>query len=225
MSPGRTRAWTTILLQVEVPLVAKKVWRAPKARAASCCAFLIGPCGSSRESRPPEVAEVSELLKRCDDNNMVRRREALRELCSKDHPDVSSFLIKQTGRTGDSERRLEALRAMSGRGAARCGFPLTFAGPETLDPDGRLGDWAARNGVRLTVERDPDKAVEGADMVVTDTWVSMHDAQTARERRHNQLRPYQVNERLMAHARPDALFMHCLPAHRGEEATSAVMDS
>ena len=52
----------------------------------------------------------------------------------------------------------------------------------------------------------------------------MHDSQSARERRHNQLRPYQVNEVLMAHAKPDALFMHCLPAHRDDEVTSAVMD-
>ncbi len=59
MSPGLTSACTTILLQVEVPLVAKKVCRAPKARAAYSCAFLIGPCGSSSESSPPEVAEVS----------------------------------------------------------------------------------------------------------------------------------------------------------------------
>ncbi|MFQ5623698.1 MAG: ornithine carbamoyltransferase [Paracoccaceae bacterium] len=109
--------------------------------------------------------------------------------------------------------------------AQKFGFSLTFTGPETLDPDQKILDWAAQNGVRVRVERDPDKAVEGADLVVTDTWISMHDAQTARERRHNQLRPYQVNERLMSHARPDALFMHCLPAHREEEATSAVMDS
>jgi ornithine carbamoyltransferase len=74
------------------------------------------------------------------------------------------------------------------------------------------------------VERDPAQAVRGADLVVTDTWVSMHDPESAKERRHNQLRPYQVNEALMALARPDALFMHCLPAHRNDEATSAVMD-
>jgi ornithine carbamoyltransferase len=101
--------------------------------------------------------------------------------------------------------------------APKFGFHLTFTGPATLDPPPHL-----RDGV--TIERDPAKAVAGADLVVTDTWVSMHDAQTARERRHNQLRPYQVNERLMAQAAPDALFMHCLPAHREDEATSAVMD-
>ena len=79
-------------------------------------------------------------------------------------------------------------------------------------------------GSRVTIERDPVKAFAGADLVVTDTWVSMHDPESAKERRHNQLRPYQVNETLMAHAKPDALFMHCLPAHRNDEATSAVMD-
>ena len=69
-----------------------------------------------------------------------------------------------------------------------------------------------------------DMAVAGPDLVETDTWVSMHDAPSTRERRHNLLRPYQVNEALMAHAADDALFMHCLPAHRGEEATDAIMD-
>ena len=83
---------------------------------------------------------------------------------------------------------------------------------------------ARAKGAKVEVERDPAKAVEGADLVVTDTWVSMHDQPSARERRHNQLRPFQVNEELMSKAKPDALFMHCLPAHREEEATNAVMD-
>ncbi|MFN2306882.1 MAG: ornithine carbamoyltransferase, partial [Paracoccaceae bacterium] len=72
--------------------------------------------------------------------------------------------------------------------------------------------------------RNPREAVEGADLVVTDTWVSMHDPQSARERRHNQLRGYQVNAALMGAAKDDALFMHCLPAHRDDEVTSEVMD-
>ena len=96
-------------------------------------------------------------------------------------------------------------------------FDLVFTGPEPLDPERAL------DGL-YTIERDPQKAVEGADLVVTDTWVSMHDPQSARERRHNQLRGYQVNDALMARAKPDALFMHCLPAHRDDEATSSVMD-
>ncbi len=96
-------------------------------------------------------------------------------------------------------------------------FDLVFTGPPPLDPEEAL------DGL-YTIERDPHAAVEGADLVVTDTWVSMHDPQSARERRHNQLRGYQVNKALMDSAKPDALFMHCLPAHRDDEATSEVMD-
>ncbi len=108
--------------------------------------------------------------------------------------------------------------------AGQLGFDLTFAGPPTLDPDQKAMEFARSKGVKVDIERDPAKAVEGADLVVTDTWVSMHDSQTTKERRHNQLRPYQVNGELMSHAKTDALFMHCLPAHRGEEATNEVMD-
>ncbi len=108
--------------------------------------------------------------------------------------------------------------------AGQFGFDLTFSGPETLDPEQVFLDEARAKGSRIEIERDPARAVDGADLVVTDTWISMHDSQSARERRHNQLRPYQVNEALMAHARPDAVFMHCLPAHRDEEVTSAIMD-
>lgn len=96
-------------------------------------------------------------------------------------------------------------------------FELVFTGPPTLDPE------AALDGL-YTIVRDPNEAVAGADLVVTDTWVSMHDPQSARERRHNQLRGYQVNDALMAKAKPDSLFMHCLPAHRDDESTSSVMD-
>ncbi|AOZ68428.1 ornithine carbamoyltransferase [Rhodobacter xanthinilyticus] len=108
--------------------------------------------------------------------------------------------------------------------AGQFGFDLTFTGPQTLDPEREWVDFARAKGVNVEIERDPAKAVSGADLVVTDTWVSMHDPESAKERRHNQLRPYQVNEELMAKAKPDALFMHCLPAHRNDEATSAVMD-
>jgi ornithine carbamoyltransferase len=96
-------------------------------------------------------------------------------------------------------------------------FDLVFTGPEPLDPERSL------DGLYTTV-RNPDEAVANADLVVTDTWVSMHDPQSARERRHNQLRGYQVNADLMAKSKPDSLFMHCLPAHRDDEATSEVMD-
>ena len=108
--------------------------------------------------------------------------------------------------------------------AGQFGFDFTFTGPQTLDPEAEWLDFARKKGVAVQVERDPARAVAGADLVVTDTWVSMHDPESAKERRHNQLRGYQVNEALMAKAKPDALFMHCLPAHRNDEVTSAVMD-
>ncbi len=108
--------------------------------------------------------------------------------------------------------------------AGQFGFDLTFTGPAQLDPEDEFVGLARSKGSSIVIERDAFKAVEGADLVVADTWVSMHDAQSARERRHNMLRPYQVNESLMSAAKPDALFMHCLPAHREEEVTSKVMD-
>lgn len=108
--------------------------------------------------------------------------------------------------------------------AGQFGFDLTFTGPAQLDPEEEFINLARSKGSKITIERDAFKAVQDADLIVADTWVSMHDAQSARERRHNMLRPYQVNESLMAAAKPDALFMHCLPAHREEEVTSEVMD-
>ena len=108
--------------------------------------------------------------------------------------------------------------------AGQFGFDFTFTGPQPLDPDPEFVAFARDRGRSVDFIRDPAQAVAGADLVVTDTWVSMHDSQSTKERRHNQLRPYQVNAALMARAKPDALFMHCLPAHREDEVTSEVMD-
>jgi ornithine carbamoyltransferase len=106
--------------------------------------------------------------------------------------------------------------------AARFGFEFRLACPEPLDPPKKLVNWARAEGAEIRILRDPRDAVEGADCVVTDTWVSMNHSDT--ERRHNLLKPYQVNGELMRQAAPAALFMHCLPAHRGEEVTDEVMD-
>ena len=106
--------------------------------------------------------------------------------------------------------------------AQRFEFRLQVATPIELAPRKPLLDWVRRSGADILVGHDPESAVTGADCVVTDTWVSMGDKDG--ERRHNLLKPYQVNKRLMAHAQPDALFMHCLPAHRGHEVTADVID-
>jgi ornithine carbamoyltransferase len=107
--------------------------------------------------------------------------------------------------------------------AVRFGFELRMACPETLQPPERLIGWARAEGGRVSVTGDPEAAVKGADCVVTDTWVSMnHDDEVGS--RHNLLAPYRVDARLMSLAGPDAIFMHCLPAHRGEEVTADVID-
>ena len=102
-------------------------------------------------------------------------------------------------------------------------FNLRIATPPELKPKKWLMDWIKTAGVNVEVGRDPEAAVKNADCVVTDTWVSMGDREAA-SLRHNLLQQYQVNAQLMAKARPDALFMHCLPAHRGEEVTDEVID-
>ena len=91
--------------------------------------------------------------------------------------------------------------------AGRFGFDMTFTGPAELDPDTGFIEEARASGATIKIERDPFKAVEGADLVVTDTWLSMHDEASAREKRHALLRPFQVNEKLMDAAGSQALFM------------------
>ena len=106
----------------------------------------------------------------------------------------------------------------------RFGFSLDLACPEALMPNADVVAWAKDQGAQVRVTNDPYEAVDGADCVVTDTWVSMNDPEEARARRHNQLTPFRVDDALMAAAKPNAIFMHDLPAHRGDEATPSVMD-
>jgi ornithine carbamoyltransferase len=106
--------------------------------------------------------------------------------------------------------------------AQRFDFRLRVATPPELAPKKWLADWVRESGADIVIGSDPEEMVSGADCVVTDTWVSMGDK--GGPRRHNLLKRYQVNARIMARAKPDALFMHCLPAHRGEEVTDEVID-
>ncbi|MEJ6402755.1 ornithine carbamoyltransferase [Yoonia sp. 2307UL14-13] len=185
------------------------------------------------------IADTARVLSRYVDLIMIRTFEeqtllemaeyatvpVINGLTNRTHPcqimaDVMTFEEKMgpiTGKkvvwSGDGNN----VFASFAHAARQFDFDLVFTGPPPLDPEPAL------NGLYTTI-RNPDEAVQGADLVVTDTWVSMHDPQSARERRHNQLRGYQVNDDLMAKAKPDALFMHCLPAHRDDEATSSVMD-
>ncbi len=108
--------------------------------------------------------------------------------------------------------------------AVRFGFELRMACPEPLSPPEDVLAWARREGGRIVVTPDAEAAVGGADCVVTDTWVSMGDEASDSQHRHNLLKPYQVDDRIMGLAKPDAIFMHCLPAHRGNEVTPSVID-
>ncbi len=106
--------------------------------------------------------------------------------------------------------------------AVKFDFELRLASPATLQSSAALLDWAQANGGRVSVSDDPRAAVYGADCVVTDTWVSM-GADRIEERRAL-LAPYRIDTALMAHAKEDAIFMHCLPAHRGDEVDGEVID-
>lgn len=106
--------------------------------------------------------------------------------------------------------------------AVRFGFTLRLATPVDLRPPAQLIEWARSQGGRIELTTDPETAVAGARCVVTDAWVSMSDDPNTN--RHNMLAPYRVTSALMAKAAEDAIFMHCLPAHRGEEVTAEVID-
>ncbi len=102
------------------------------------------------------------------------------------------------------------------------GGSLRIGSPDSLRPGAEFMNWATQKKADVEVMLSPEDAVQQADCVVTDAWVSMHDEDI--ENRHNLLKSYQVNQALMKHAAKDALFMHCLPAHRNEEVTDDIMD-
>lgn len=109
--------------------------------------------------------------------------------------------------------------------AARFNFTLKIACPEQLPPPADVIAWAKEQGCALEITHSADEAVSGADCIVTDVWVSMGDEDDeAAATRHNMLKPFQVDARLMGLAQKDAIFMHCLPAHRDEEVTAEVID-
>ncbi len=198
----------------------------------------------SQLGRGETVADTARVLSRYVDAIMIRTNYAaklaelaqhatvpvINGLTDSSHPcqimaDVMTLQEKK-GPVGDT------VVAWSGDGnnvsvswvhaAVRFGFALRLACPEQLQPPQAVLDWATREGGRVSLTVEPDEAVAGADCVVADTWVSM--GTEASVNRHNLLAPYRVDERLMAKAKPDAIFMHCLPAKRGEEVTAAVID-
>ncbi|MBI1212395.1 MAG: ornithine carbamoyltransferase [Alphaproteobacteria bacterium] len=112
--------------------------------------------------------------------------------------------------------------------AVKFGFELRVAAPPELEPDAQVLGWAKAQGGKVNVVRDPYDAASGSDAIVTDTWVQMSESDQLGEggarSRHNLLMRYQVNDKLLDAAGRNAIFMHCLPAHRGEEVTDSVLD-
>jgi ornithine carbamoyltransferase len=195
-------------------------------------------------AREETIADTARVLSRYVDAVMIRLldHEMVRELADNadipvingltkmSHPcqvmaDIMTFEERKgpiRGRTvawtGDANNVLTSWI----HAAARLEFRLRVATPKELAPREILRDWASREGAEVEFGEDPERAVAGADCVITDAWISMGDEDAVK--RHNLLRRYQVNDALMTRAAADAIFMHCLPAHRGEEVTDEVID-
>ena len=194
--------------------------------------------------RGESMADTARVLSEYVDGIMIRaeRHETLRELArfsgvpvingltDKSHPcQLMADIMTFEEHSGPIAGRVVAwsgdgnnVAASWVHAAVRFGFELRLACPESLGPDSGIVKWAESEGGRVTVSQDPVEAVSDADCVVTDTWFSMGLDDDAE--RQKVLAPFQVNENLMAHAKSGALFMHCLPAHRGQEVTADVID-
>jgi ornithine carbamoyltransferase len=201
---------------------------------------------STQLGRGETVADTARVLSRYVDAIVIRTVKEAHLLELAEHATVP-VINGLTDRThpcqlmGDVMTFEEHLGAIAGRTIAWCGdgnnmatswiqaavrfgFELRLACPEPLSPPQDVLDWAAREGVRILVTPDMAEALSGADCVVTDVWVSMQDDDKRPEYRHNLLRSYQIDDAAMALAKPEAIFMHCLPAHRGEEVAASVID-
>ena len=108
--------------------------------------------------------------------------------------------------------------------AVQFNFELRIASPKGYEPNKNILQWAKKNNGNILLTKDPLKAANSADCIMTDKWISMGD-KTNKNKKKKALKPYQVNKKIMKIANKDAIFMHCLPASRGEEVTSEVMDS
>ena len=199
----------------------------------------------SQLSRGETVADTARVLSRYVDAIMIRTTKAanleelaqhatgpvINGLTDASHPcQIMADIMTLEEHKGDARGKIVAWSGDGNNVAAswihaaiRFDFDLRIACPQGFEPARRLIDWARDEGGRLLVTHDAERAVAGADCVVTDTWVSM-GSEAASLKRHNRLAPYRVDERLMALAKPDAIFMHCLPAKRGEEVTAGVID-
>jgi ornithine carbamoyltransferase len=205
---------------------------------------LVMEAGSMQLGRGESIADTARVLSRMADAIMLRTDDhakleelaahasvpVINGLTDSSHPcqimaDLLTVLERgkalpgmELAWLGDGNNVLNSIVEAAGllKFNVRCGCPQGY------EPNAEFVGAARAAGARIDLLRDAGAAVAGADVVVTDTWVSM-----GQEHAHNKLAamaPFQVNEKLMAGARSDAVFLHCLPAHRGEEVTDAVID-
>jgi ornithine carbamoyltransferase len=201
--------------------------------------------GSMQLGRGESIADTARVLSRMVDGIMIRTDDhakieemarhatvpVINGLTDQSHPCqiVADLLtIVEQGKAlpglevawlGDGNNVLHSILEAAGL----MKFNVRVATPSGYEPDRGFVDAALARGAGVTLTSDAVAAVSGADIVVTDTWVSMGQAHAAEK--IAAMMPYQVNEILMAHARPDARFLHCLPAHIGEEVTQGVFES
>jgi ornithine carbamoyltransferase len=107
--------------------------------------------------------------------------------------------------------------------SAKFGFKLNIGCPDKYEPNKNIIAWAKKNKANITITKDPNEAVKNADCIMTDKWVSMND-KVDKKKKKQILKSYQVNKKIMKLAKSDAIFMHCLPVSRGEEATDEIID-
>jgi ornithine carbamoyltransferase len=107
--------------------------------------------------------------------------------------------------------------------ATKFNFELSIACPKKFTPDEKIIKWAKKNNAKIFITKNPLEAANLSDCVMTDKWVSMGDTEN-KNKKKKLLKPYQVNKQIMKTAKKDAIFMHCLPANRGEEVTDEIMD-
>ncbi|HUZ71395.1 MAG TPA: ornithine carbamoyltransferase [Stellaceae bacterium] len=198
----------------------------------------------SQISRGETMADTARVLSRYVDAIMIRTGRAanldelaayasvpvINGLTDKSHPcQIMADVMTLEERKGRAEGKIVAWCGDGNNvatswihGAVRFGFELRLACPPALRPAAAVLDWARAEGGRVSVGDDPLAAAAGADCIVTDTWVSM--GVESSDSRRDMLEPFRVDRRLMAAAKPDAIFMHCLPAKRGQEVTAEVID-
>ena len=107
--------------------------------------------------------------------------------------------------------------------SAQFNFKLSIACPKKFQPNKKIVKWARSKKANILISKDPEEAANQADCIMTDRWISMSDT-TNKKKKKKLLKPYQVNEKIMRLAKPDAIFMHCLPVGRNEEVTDKVID-